>query len=361
MKKNIFVVIMFVLLFKTILPYSVVLKREFKLKTASDSFIQLPSSFFITEDNLIFVFDVKAGNIKIFKITGEYITKFGRKGMGPNEFIFPAYGVYKKPFVTIMDFGKRRVFVYKRIGKTGLKAYKSILSLYLAEDIAAMEGGMLVAGYTKNKKGYEYNLYFQRYKDESKVYLLPWGFSYGDYKNKGFMKIFSDKISRLSLNAYCDYDGEEIYYVWDADLRIIKINKKTNKVKVFGHKTDNYKQPVLTPELIRAHREKGGKNWRDISRHYSHLRKIFSNKDLVGILIVGNYRANKISDIFIQLYKPSGEFIGEKLLKLTKVEDMFNELRFHFNKDKNLLYILETITDEEFEQSFKMFEYKITL
>jgi len=62
--------------------------------------------------------------------------------------------------------------------------------------------------------------------------------------------------------------------------------------------------------------------------------------------------------VMLQLYSNNGEFIEEFELMYSKA-NLSNELFSYFNKDKNLLYIMDTETSETFDQFHKIHEYRI--
>ncbi|HLP48529.1 MAG TPA: 6-bladed beta-propeller, partial [Candidatus Kapabacteria bacterium] len=114
MKKIILIVFLFLYLLSSLSAIEIKLSRKFTLAQDEENFIIRPGSFFVTEDEMIFVIDSRSSNIKIFDTDGKLASVFGRKGLGPNEFITPFYSAYQKPFLALVDFGRRRHFIYKR-------------------------------------------------------------------------------------------------------------------------------------------------------------------------------------------------------------------------------------------------------
>ena len=88
--------------------------KEITLSQSEETFIQKAGSLIVTEDQMVLIFDYKAGNMKIFDLNGELVKIFGGKGLGPNEFVKPYFGSYNKPYVVFADFGRKLVFIYEQ-------------------------------------------------------------------------------------------------------------------------------------------------------------------------------------------------------------------------------------------------------
>ena len=78
----------------------------------------------------------------------------------------------------------------------------------------------------------------------------------------------------------------------------------------------------------------------------------------IGLVYVGPLGKNNGLNVMLQIYKPNGQFIKEFEV-LNAKGDYHSDLDFYFNKDKNLFYIMDRETSEEFDQFYKVHEYRI--
>jgi len=362
MKKIILYVFLFLYLLSSLSAIEIKLLRKFTLAQDEKNFVIAPGTFFVTEDSMIFVMDWRASDIKIFEADGKLSNVFGRKGLGPNEFITPFYSAYQKPFLALFDFGRRRHFIYKRIGKSGLELVKCCLNPDLTTDIAFWDDGkFLVAGNKMDKDGEWQGLYIYDCENNKSDFLLSLARSYGYQSESDFQKVFYDELQYVGSNQYFDWVGDTIYHIWTGNIKINKIDIKTRKVTSFGKKTGNYAPPYVTPELIQAHLEKKPDVISKRKSKMSYMRDIFIiNSKTVGLVYVGPLKKNDGINVMMQFYTRAGEFINEvELLLNTKAATLY-ELLFYFKKDDNLYYVMETETSERFDQVFNVYEYRIT-
>lgn len=342
--------------------YSIEIKhlREFTLFQNDEEGLYNPGSFFITEDDLVFVFDGKASNIKIFNTNGELVRVFGKRGVGPDEFSRPFFSAYKNPFVVFADFGRKHFFIYKRIGKNNLTFKKKFLSIRMASDFHIInDRKLMISGYKMSKKGKAYSLYLYDYKNNKYDFLLPVETSYGYNSYGKYKKEYGEKIVYIGPSKFCDWKDDIIYHVWVGDIKIIKLNRKTSEMTFFGKKTENYIQPHVTPKLKKAYDLRKAMIIRNLKAEMSYIRDLFVlNSKKVGLVYVGPLKKNKGINVMLQLYDSSGKFIKEFEILNAKASTPY-EVCFYFRKDKNLFYILDTETSKEFDQFFKIHTYKI--
>jgi hypothetical protein len=80
--------VLFYLIFLLCINYSFSLNikkgNSFTLEHKKENFIHIPGSFFITDDDYIYITDRKEGNLKIFDIKGSFIklNLYGERGLG---------------------------------------------------------------------------------------------------------------------------------------------------------------------------------------------------------------------------------------------------------------------------------------
>jgi hypothetical protein len=135
---------------------------------------------------------------------------------------------------------------------------------------------------------------------------------------------------------------------------------KTRERIFFGKKTENYVPPYVTPEVKQAFLEKNPQPILEARSKMSYVKDLFISKAKnVGLVYVGPLKKNKGINVMLQFYTPPGVFIKEVEILLNAKASTSSELYFHFKRDKNLLYVIDTETSEEFEQAFKVHEYLI--
>jgi hypothetical protein len=334
--------------------------QEIALDHGNEIFIRRPGSFIVTNDDLFFIFDSKASDIKIYNTAGKLKRVFGRSGMGPDEFLKPYLSAYKEPFILIGDYGRKSLFIYKRIDGDNLVFVKKFLFLDMGNDIHLIDPNkILVSGYKQDRSGKAYNLYeFDAIKNEYN-FILNSENSYGFDSSKKYQKEFADRLRYIGLLQYTDYSKDSIYLAWTGDTVIIKVNRKTKTFVSFGHKTANFVKPKLTPEIKRAYDERKHMIIYELRKPMSYVRDLFVlSSGNVGLVYFGPYEPKTGMAVWLQLYKGNGEFLKE--LKVMDAKSPFHYDMFsYFRKDKNLLYILDVETTESFDQFHTLYEFRI--
>jgi hypothetical protein len=362
MKKIILYSFLFFYLLSSLYAIDIKLIRKFTLAQDEKNFLIRPGSFFVTEDSMIFVIDCRASNIKIFDSDGKLANVFGRKGLGPDEFIMPFFSNYRQPFLALADLGRRRYFIYKRIGKSGLEMIKCCMNTDMPEDITLLaDGKLLIIGNKLDKNGKWQNLYIYDCDSNKSDFLLSHAMSYGYKSESEFKKFLYTKLNYIGTNQCIDWVGDTIYYTCTGELKIYKIDIKTRGLTSFGKKTENYVPPYVTPEIEKAHNEKQSQIILEARSKMTYVRDIFiTNSKTLGLVYVGPLKKNTGLNVMLQFYTVAGEFIKEVEVLLNSKAGTSYELFFYFRKDSNLYYVLETETSEEFDQVFNVYEYRIT-
>lgn len=360
MRKILPVAFLFFCLYSTAFSIEIKHIREFTLFQDEDTFISTPGSFFVTEDNMLFVLDKKASNIKIFDENGKLVNVFGKKGLGPNEFILPIASTYKKPYIFLVDNGRRRILIYKRTGASNLEFVKWCLNLDMPDDIDFMDNGkLLAAGAKMDKNGEWQNLYIYDYEKNKCDFLLSHAASYGYKSESEFKRDFYDTLEYIGAAQYCDWIGDTIYHAWTGNIKINKIDIKTREVTSFGKKTGNYISPYVTPEIRKAFSYKQPKVILEAWSKMSYVMNVFAlNSKKVALVYVGPLKKNKGVNVMLQLYSSAGDFIEEVELLHAKASTSY-ELFFYFKRDKGILYVMDTGTSETFDQVFYVHEYRL--
>ena len=360
MKKSIFIVAVLFLI-TSISAVNIIQVRSIPLRQDSNKFIKCPGSFFVTEDDLVFILDKKDSNIKIFNLDGRMIQTFGRKGMGPGELIMPFSSAYKSPWVVFMDFGRRSCFIYKRSPTKILELYDRFIELGAIYGYQIMnDEEILITGDKRNRKGKLFSLSVYNHKSRKYDYLLPLEVSYGEASVKEWLEKDQEKYGPIGSNLFSDWWCDYVYHAWTADLKIMKLNRKSGKINYFGKKTANYIQPRVTAVLEKTFRERKNHQYFMLTNGMSYIRCLFTmNSGHVGVVYTGAALGDGKIRVMLQLYENSGEFVKEAELLKARASH-YNELYLYFRKDKNLFYILDTETTKDFDQLYRLYEYRIS-
>jgi len=347
------------------LVFGVEIKFIEKIKLSQEkTIIQGSISFGVAEDELFLITDYKAADIKIYNKQGNLEKVWGRKGPGPKEFLRPAVCSYRDGTFAVLDFGKYRLFLFERDGRTDLKIKKEIVLIDLGLDFSLMKNELLVAGYKVDPNGKPYSLYILNLKTNKYTFLMPSEIKYGlnsftEYKAQYRSK---PELGSIGARGFCDWQSEYAYYIWEGNLRIIKINMKSGKIKFFGKKTQDYIQPTATKALIKANRERNTKSIFKEKYKMSYIKAIFVNEKYVGLLY--NKPAENRGDdwdiydaefqYMFQLYTLDGKFIKE-----ISISGKYYEM--YMTRNGNSLYFLSSKFDEKKEEKefYEILKYKI--
>jgi len=339
--------------------------NSFTLEHKNEKFIRIPGSFFITDDDYIYITDRKEGNLKIFDIKGSFIKSVWRKGLGPNEFVSPHMITDYQSQILVADLQGRSLCVFNRDSKNILSLKYKIFFITLATDFHFINSHeVLISGRiinANNSKIESYGLFKYNFKTSKYDYIIPSNVCYGYKTQKEFDKGFISKMIYIGILSFLCVTDSDIFFVYTGDLNILKFNRTSKNISFFGKKTSNYTKPYVSPELINAYSRFDRNNtFREkIRRTMSFVLDLFAINDREIGLIYSRFKEDDNTiDLFLQVYDSSGTFIKEFLFMNTRAFGR-DELFFYYKKYNNLLYILETKTDDDFEQFHVISIYKI--
>ncbi|MCP4216336.1 MAG: hypothetical protein GY765_16930 [bacterium] len=334
--------------------------RQFILQQKGDDFIRKPGSFIVTPENTIMVFDSKGSNIKVFNNDGQLKKIFGRKGLGPNEFVKPYFSAYREPFVAVSDYGLRRYLIYKRTAGDGFEFVRRPLLLEMPTDFQFLDDEtILVCAYKTDKNQRGYKLFTYNTRTNKYHFILPSEVSFGFSSHSKYRKEYAERLANLGLTQFCDFSADSYYFVWTCDINIFKIDRKTEKIKYFGQKSKNFVTPYLNPEIKRAYDRRDHRLLYKLCLKMSYIRDIFVLKSgLVGILYVGPLKKNDGLNVMMQTYSPDGDFLGEFEVLNAKASHHY-DIYFYVDKNTDHIYVMDGETSPDFEQYYKVHQYKI--
>lgn len=360
MRKYSYTVLMMLICFYQILSADIKLIEKIIIHQDDDNFIQQTTKIAVTEDEYFIFPDRKAGNIKIFNNKGKLVKLWGRKGMGPTDFAYPVFCDYIKPKFILLDFGKYKATLYERVGILKFKKVNDIFVHALGSEVKIYNNEVMIAGYKVDKQKKGYQLYSIDLSTKDTTYILPTEVKYGYDTYKAFRKDYAKKIAPLGLSSFFDFYGGHIYLVWEANLKVLKIERKTNDIVSFGHQTKNYIKPEVTSRLRKMQREKSLKMYQERQK-MSYVTGIFAEKEYIGLIYSNFDQSDSFWKSTLQIYRPNGDFVMEKELTGAYAETQFAEPSSFYNKANKMLYFLSRTSDEEFDDLFAVLKYKIEL
>jgi hypothetical protein len=314
--------------------------------------------FCVTEDDLLILPDQQAGNIKIYEKKGnvlELTKTLGRKGDAPGEFLEPKFCYYNKDKdnvkLGVMDFGAKKIFIYDIIGRTEFELVMEVPCQEYVTDIQIQGDKLFVSGFKADKDLNPYDLYYISIPSDQTTFLLPSFYKYGltsieEYKSKYPQKT---DIENIGLYARFDVYDENVYFVWEGDLRIIKINVKKKRFDFFGEKPLHYVQPYPSEKPPEGQGKENFNITPGESVKMSFVRDIFVNSKYVLVIYEGPAIQNEVSNSWLQFYTVNGDFINEVRMRGNPGPGMW------FDKDKDILY---SFSNEK--GKFYILKYKIS-
>jgi hypothetical protein len=322
--------------------------------TLSDKYLlRFIMSFAVTEDEGYMLPDFKAGNVKVFSKTGEAISLFGRLGRGPNDLGKPLYCKYSDKYFYFFDAGLGKILFYKKNGNAFVRS-REISHVGALHDLLYVNDKLFVSGFktTNNKEYYDFFFYD---KNGRCTYILPSHIKYGLNSKEDFEKEYFKKrsLTQYSTKSYFDVQGDYAYNVWSANLRIIRINLKTNEIKTFGEKTSNYVQPYINSKVRMGITRRNGSHIKERNK-MSYVWRVIATHSHIMVV----YLAPEKQVFMMQFYTPDGKYIEE-----IPIPGLTNS-RIVYDKSNNYFYALkeESVGDDTYEvdDRYYIIKYKVS-
>lgn len=335
------------------------IKLEDKIKLSQETaLIQRPLAFCATEDELFLVTDYKASNVKVYDAKGKLVAVIGRKGVGPQEFLGPFWCSYDQSTIQfgVLDLGVKKIFIYQREGATGFKRIEEILCLTLGYDLQLKGNKLFVSGYKIGRDNKPFDLYYIDLPTGQATFLLPSYYKYGleSYQQYEAKYLRKPDFKAMGGIGFFDVYNDNAYFVWESDLKIIKINIKSRKLSFFGKKTAQYVKPHATKKLLEGYRARDKKIIQTERAGMSFIRDIFAGPKYVIVIYEGPAEKDNPSNFRLQLYTLRGEFLQE-----ISIPDK-PSYRLYLDKNRNILYSLSSELDADLNEHFFMLKFKIS-
>jgi len=333
---------------KSLTGIDIIYEGKTRLEQREGFFIYFPRGFVVTEKGFVIVSDARAGDFKIFDAEGQAARVFGRKGYGPGDFVEPWLQDYKNGKLLISDMGTKKLFIYNIDKDLNFQQIKqTIVTSVLEARLIDEKDKVLIARLPITDKNADkaYVLFAIDMTNGSRDYLLPYELQLGEgVKPIDFKKINSKgnpwdipDLIILPPWIYCDYYGNDAYFIWTANLDIIKIDLTTKVHTRFSQKTERYIQPKVSSEYKKAYIEHN-EEYRNWNKKMSWVCKIFANSDIVGIVYTNFDNKTSRWNSFLQIYDHKGTFLKEAPLE--NFSSTYERPDIYYDRDKKTLYCL---------------------
>ncbi|MGB4299749.1 MAG: hypothetical protein WBK32_09060 [Candidatus Saccharicenans sp.] len=326
-------------------------------------FIGFPRGFVVTEDDFIVVCDIRASDFKIFNQEGKALSVFGRKGYGPDEFADPWLHDYKNGKLLISDTSTKKLYIYSVDKDLKFQQIKQTIVTSVMDAKLMDEKDMVLIARMPIKDSPSpaaYVLFVLDITRGSRGYLIPFELQLGENEKP----VDFDKLKKtnpwdfpdwmiLPAWKYCDYYGDNVYFVWTANLDIIKIDLTTKAHTRFSRKTEKYIQPKVSREFKKAYNEHNSKEYRSWVQKMSWVCKVFADSDIVGIVYTNFDNKTSRWNSFIQIYDHNGTFLKEAPLE--NFSSTYDRPDIYYDKASRILYCLseDTVGAESFYTVYK--------
>jgi hypothetical protein len=299
-----------------------------------------PISFCVSErDGFLLLND---GKIKVLEKNGNLLNCLKDFDGGNGAFIEPRYCFYSKDGskVGVLDYRAKKGFIFNRDGVIDFKPIKAFDCKNFGYDIKFAGDGIqtIVSGYITDKEGNPFDLYSINIETGQINYLLSspekHGLSPEVYMDEYYKK---QTIPAIGIKGFFDIQEDDLFYIWEGDLRIIKLNLCTKSItQVFGHATPHYTKPDgsrLSEPYIKGEFQT---TWKFLLERFSYVRNIFATANNVYVVYeTGNNDERAVSTFRMQIYTLDGEFIDDLLIPDNPGRQM------SFDKASNDLYALK--------------------
>lgn len=292
----------------------------------------------MTEDEWIIATDPLDSNIKLFDSSGRFIKSWGRKGQGPGEFQNIGVPDYRNPFLTIPDPGRGGVHIFERKNKEDFERIAQPANIPVTSPLRRVmnyQGQMIVDEVARDKNEEAYHLYLKNLTSPQSSLVMPWAIRYGMKPGSDYMQKHLAHAAQLGLGmSYFDLVGDDVFYVWEGELRIIRINLKSRTWSFFGKETANF----VRPRLI------GARSRRPADDKFSRIWGIFADKEKVLLFYANPNPDFKRLKVFFQVYDLDGTFLGE--LPFADSAEMVDVIRYAYHRESGSILVPETVIDE---------------
>ncbi len=314
--------------------------------------------FVVTEDGFFIIPHAKEGHLKFYEQKGELVSIFGQKGPGPHEFSLPGPCDYKDNRFIILDTGKHKIMIFERRDDFELKKLSEILCLGAPQNVKIYRSKIISPDSIRSKENKKFSLYMKDFSGKETDYLLPSYAKYGFSSEGEYERKFQEASMATSGYEFFDVYQDHVYYAWEGQAEIIKINLEDKKRVVYGKDTDNYKKPRVTPKIRKAYQTLEGEAINSERDKMSWIRGVYADD---GISMLIYYNLDEETELFkpiLQLYDAEGEFLKEVFL--SEAATYRPNTGSFYRHEEDCLYILSArLNEEDFMDEYEILKYEI--
>jgi hypothetical protein len=318
-----------------------------------------PRTFCVTEDKL-FLLPYQDGTIKVFAKSGNFL-KFV-KALNPRfdgeSLVHPTYCSYSRDEgkFGVIDYALKKVFIFDRSWKTEFTPIKKFPCKRLGYDMEFTRDGeqLVISGYVTDKDKMPFDLYSINIRTGQISYLLPSHQKYNRKDVKDYVIEYYKKqtLPVIGIKAFIDIQGDDLFFVWEGALRIIKLNLRSGETMDFGHDSPYYTKPdgsKLSYSYLRGDFET---TWKE-QKKMAYVRNIFATPRHVFLVYeTGKSNKSNVSTFRLQKYSPNGNYLADVLIPGNPSSQMW------FDKESYELYSFSKQSEND-NGKFTILKYKI--
>lgn len=271
----------------------------------------------------LFLFSMlQEGKVKIFEKNGNSL-KF-IKDLEIND-VQPTYSFYNRQEdrYGFFDYKERRILIFDRVGKLGFMQTVDIPCPRGCYDLdfSGKLDQLIVSGYLADGNDRPFDLYSIDIANNGINYLLPSYEKYGLRNLSEYVIEYRKKqtVAAVGAQAYIDILDDNLFFVWEGSLRIIKINLCSQEKTIFSE-PDSQKIPgYVKPDRVKLGEPflKGAfKDTFEMQKTMGYVRNIFATPGRIYLIYETgrNINNNNVSKLKLITYSANGEFLEETFI-----------------------------------------------
>lgn len=297
--------------------------------------ISFPRDVCMTDDGLFLISDQHAGEVKIYQLEGKDLKLVGTIGgvsASDGRLYYPTYCFYNpdQSKFGVIDFSKKAILLYDRLGRLDFNYDKAIDCPYLADGIQLIGKKLLVSGYAPDEKNNPHDLYTIDLSSNRTTFLLPSYLKYGLKSYAEYEKKYLG-ISILGLSGWFSVQGDSIFYTWEGDLKLIKVGINSGQwANGFGKQYLPYRKPSTSSKLYESFKSRNTQAVIKEKAKMSFVKHVFTDAEHVYVIYQGPITQK--SNFQLQIYTLSGGYLVDVPIPGQVGSPMY------FDKDRGFLY-----------------------
>jgi len=295
------------------------------------------SALYVDNRENIYLIEGNERQVRLFDKDGKFIRKFGRKGRGPGEFLYPTYVYVNDSIIYVVDSGNRKISSYF-IDGTFLTDLRVDVGATPGAVVIDSVGNYILFCIKFTVQGDMCKIVRINAKGEiiSESENLPWQKRKFIFTENGTMGVPSPfaPCGYISYNKYTNF----IYYGFSDNYEITVLDKNFNNVMIIEKQASPIKiQGKDKKDYIQSYMEKGRVKQREDfyrwRKKYIKFPKYHPFFDGMWINDKGNLLVKRITNdknIHLDVFNKDGIYIEEIVLIPSKDENIvfdsiFNE------------------------------------